>query len=141
MQTDAQNHSTIDAAAARPVILLVDDEPAVRTTLCRWLERSGYSVLPAENGLDALGYALWPGQQIDLVITDIDMPRLGGIGFVEQLNEAQPGTPVLYVSGYPRSIFAFLDDDPTIPFLQKPFALAELSATAGALIRKNSLAA
>ena len=137
MQTEPQNN----ADNSKPVILLVDDEPSVRTTLCRWLERSGFRVLPAENGMDALGYALWPGQRIDLVITDVDMPRLGGISFVEQLREAQPGIPVMYVSGYPRSIFAFLDENPSIPYLQKPFALADLTSAANAILGKHTLAA
>lgn len=126
--------SHFDTPARKPVILLVDDEEMVRKTLCRWLERAGYVVHAAENGLDALGYALWPGHKIDLVITDVDMPRLGGLLFAEQLREAQPGIPVLFVSGYPRSIFAFLDADPTIPYLHKPFALTELTATVRKLL-------
>lgn len=118
----------------KPVILLVDDEEAVRQTMARWLERSGYEVKVAENGVDAMGYAMWPGHHVDLVITDVDMPRLGGPHFIQQLHEELPSVPVLYVSGYPRSIFAFLDADPAIPFLHKPFPLAELADAVQKLI-------
>ena len=124
----------IENPPRKPVILLADDEEAVRKTMARWLERSGYEVKVVENGVDAMGYAMWPGHEVDLVITDVDMPRLGGPMFVQQLHQVLPTVPVLYVSGYPRSIFAFLDADPEIPFLHKPFALSELAAAVRKLL-------
>jgi two-component system, cell cycle sensor histidine kinase and response regulator CckA len=138
-QTDTARPLTI-TDSRRPVILLVDDDAGVRRALTRTLERIGCTVLGAENGLDALGYALWPGQRIDLVITDMLMPVLGGGEFVEQLREAQPDIPVLYVSGYPRAPEEFGADRNT-QFLLKPFELSQLTATIRGLLQQVSIAA
>ena len=144
MQSQTERNLSAPASAKpagrRPVILLVDDEAPVRRVLGRILEREGYTVLPAENGLDALGYALWPGQRVDLVITDVTMPVLGGNEFVQHLRESQPDMPVLYVSGYPKSS-ADLDGASNTHFLLKPFDPAQLTETVRGLLQPDTLAA
>jgi two-component system, cell cycle sensor histidine kinase and response regulator CckA len=118
-------------------ILVVDDEPVVRRYLRRQLEKLGYRVLDAEDGeaalriLEAAGAAntseAAPGGAVDLVITDIIMPRLGGRELAEALRARYPGLPILFMSGYTGEELVrqgSLGGD--APLLQKPFTAAEL---------------
>jgi CheY-like chemotaxis protein len=108
------------AGAAR--ILLVEDEEAVRRMAARALVSRGYTVLEAANGAEALELVRQAPEPIDLVITDVIMPVVGGRELGERLAELRPGLQVLFISGY-------ADDDvvrrgllsPGSPFLQKPF--------------------
>ncbi|HEX6534023.1 MAG TPA: ATP-binding protein [Gemmatimonadaceae bacterium] len=114
------------ACAARPrgteTVLLVEDEDAVRRLARRILEEQGYAVLEARDGHDALAVVASHDGPLDLVLTDVVMPRMNGRALVEQLLAARPALRVLYMSGY--------TDDEIIrrglhragtSFLQKPF--------------------
>jgi two-component system cell cycle sensor histidine kinase/response regulator CckA len=109
-------------------ILLVEDENSVRHLAQRILEMRGYKVRPANHGADGLRIASVPGQQIDLVVTDVVMPGMNGREFVEALHGHAPGIPVIYMSGY-------TDDDiirrglmdSSVAFLQKPFTAKSLA--------------
>jgi DNA-binding response OmpR family regulator len=81
-------------------ILLVEDDDQVRAITRRFLMGQGYLVLEAEDGYQALLVARGHKGPIDLVITDVVMPRMGGLQFVAQLQEIQPDNRVLYLSGY-----------------------------------------
>jgi two-component system, cell cycle sensor histidine kinase and response regulator CckA len=111
-------------------VLVVEDEESVRQLVAAILERLGYAVLTARDGAEAL--ETWRGQadRIDLVITDVVMPRLDGPAFVHAIRLTHPGTRVIYLSGYTedavtRHRMAVGDET---PLLQKPF-------TSGALAR------
>ncbi|MDQ6886535.1 MAG: response regulator [Gemmatimonadota bacterium] len=83
-------------------ILLVEDEDALRSLSARVLERYGYQVLEARHGRDALAICeAYPGQ-IDVVVTDVMMPEMGGGELVARLRAMQPGKSmqVLFISGY-----------------------------------------
>ena len=108
-------------------ILVVDDEAGIRELVRKILERHGHEVLEASNGEEAL--ALWREYHgtIDLLITDVLMPRMGGAELVDRLRKLGLNPKVVYVSGY--------NDDPNIyagnfppgtVFLQKPFTLGSL---------------
>ncbi len=84
---------------ATPSILIVDDDRNTRTSLQRALERDGYGVLVAENGKDALGIAQGP-EDIDLVLTDLIMPGLDGLGFLEGLRVVRPEVPTILISAF-----------------------------------------
>jgi DNA-binding NtrC family response regulator len=86
---------TTDAA---PVILIVDDDRNGRETLRRALVRDGYEVLTAENGKRALAIA--QDHAIDLVLTDLIMPGLDGLDFLEGLRVVQPETPAILISAF-----------------------------------------
>jgi PAS domain S-box-containing protein len=86
--------------AVRATVLLVEDEPAVRVTARRLLERRGYTVREAVNGTQALRVWAEYGDDIDVVVTDVRMPELGGPELVAQLRAARPGLPVVFTSGY-----------------------------------------
>jgi CheY-like chemotaxis protein len=103
-------------------ILLVEDEAAVRTLAKKILSQKGYRVLEASDGAIALRLAAAHVGEIDLVLTDVAMPNLGGRGMVEELRELSPGIRVLFMSGYPKEeIFPDKGSDNRVPYLQKPF--------------------
>jgi two-component system, cell cycle sensor histidine kinase and response regulator CckA len=117
------------AVAARhggETILLAEDEDALRVITRRMLERKGYRVLTARDGRDALRVAAEAGP-IDLLVTDVVMPELGGRELYTELRVLRPGLRVLYMSGY--------TDDEMLrrgmssagtAFIQKPFETAAL---------------
>ena len=110
-------------------ILLVEDEAAVRSLAKRILAQKGYRVLEASDGAIALRIAAGHVGEIDLVLTDVAMPNLGGRGMVEELKELSPGMRVLFMSGYPREeIFPEKEVAAHTPYLQKPFTSETLSA-------------
>jgi CheY-like chemotaxis protein len=106
-------------------ILLVEDEAAVRGLARKILMQKGYRVLEASDGAIALRLAAGHVGEIDLVLTDVAMPVLGGRGLVEELRELSPGMRVLFMSGYPREEI-FPDTKDHTPYLQKPFTTETL---------------
>ncbi len=109
-------------------VLVVEDEEAVRRTACRTLERAGFRALPASDGIEALELLRTKGQEIDLVLSDVVMPRMGGIEFYERAREAGWGSiPFLFASGYPlTSAVGGGASLAGLPFLRKPWTPADL---------------
>jgi CheY-like chemotaxis protein len=117
-------------------ILLVEDEAAVRSLAKKILAQKGYRVLEASDGAIALRIAAGHVGEIDLVLTDVAMPNLGGRGMVEELKELSPDMRVLFMSGYPKEeVFPDRETAKLIPYLQKPFTgetlLLEVRAALG----------
>ncbi len=108
-------------------ILLVEDEGAVRKPLRRFLEAQGYEVLEAEDGALALELSCEFPNKIDLLLTDVVMPRLGGSELAETLVRRIPGLKVLFISGYSfaEAPAKSLAGRP-FSFLQKPFSPSTL---------------
>ncbi len=109
-------------------ILLVEDEESVRQLVRDTLSAKGYQVIDAENGEAGLATAGGHSGKIDLVITDVVMPGMGGREMVKQLVETRPRMKVLYLSGYTED--AIMSDgsiEQGTAFLQKPFTLQSLS--------------
>jgi two-component system cell cycle sensor histidine kinase/response regulator CckA len=79
---------------------VVEDEPVVRSLALRVLESQGYIVYQAPNGAAALEFLVTHPGDVDLVLTDIVMPRLNGRELAERLAETAPDLPVLIMSGY-----------------------------------------
>jgi CheY-like chemotaxis protein len=107
-------------------ILVVEDEEDVRALTCEFLKSSGYSVLEAGNGAQALEVVASHAAQIQLVVSDMVMPKMSGALLAERLKTALPEVPVLLVSGYAE--FSAASDTGSRPaaVLQKPFARASL---------------
>jgi two-component system cell cycle sensor histidine kinase/response regulator CckA len=104
-------------------ILLVEDEPAIRTALSRILHASGYEVLEASNGGEALRLADAEPAQIHLLLTDVMMPGIGGKELVQRLLEQRPDTRVILMSGFTDDADLRADlGSARFLFLQKPFA-------------------
>jgi CheY-like chemotaxis protein len=108
-------------------LLLVEDEAAVRSSARRLLERHGYTVLEARHGADALRIAEEHAPHIDLVLTDLVMPEMGGRELVERLRARHPRLKVLYMSGYSdKAITADGILPPGTGFVEKPFSVDQL---------------
>ncbi|HTW56903.1 MAG TPA: PAS domain S-box protein [Terriglobales bacterium] len=126
----AEKHAAPVASAAAggsETILLVEDEESVRQLVRETLVAKGYRVVEAENGETGLAAANGEGK-IDLVITDVIMPGMGGRELVQELAKTRPQTKVLYLSGYTEdSIVSEGTMDSGTAFLQKPFTLQNLS--------------
>ena len=117
-------------------ILLVEDEAAVRSLVKRILSQKGYRVLEASDGTIALRLAAGHVGEIDLVLTDVLMPNLGGRGMFEELKELSPEMRVLFMSGNPKDdVFPEKSMADRTPYLQKPFTsealLSEVRAALG----------
>ena len=109
-------------------VLLVEDEPLVRAMVVRVLEDEGLTVLQAANGEEALRVAeKCTVGSIDLLLTDVVMPRMGGIELAKQFKAYHPDTPVILTSGYTdEAVIQHGAMDPGTPFVQKPFLPIDL---------------
>jgi DNA-binding response OmpR family regulator len=123
--------------AKSETVLVVEDEPALRVVVMLILRREGFHVLVADNGHDALAVAQAFDGRIDLVITDVIMPRLSARDMVARLKEVRPDVRVLYMSGYSEVEIlrrgGVLSD--TENLLEKPFSASELVHAAHAALR------
>src|SRR6266481_6211974 len=110
-------------------ILLAEDEDEVRALTREVLERQGYRVLEASDGLEALRRYEAEGDRIDLVLSDVVMPRMSGRELVDRVRAIRPDMRVLYMSGYTEdAIVRHGVRDASTVLLGKPFAPADLLA-------------
>ncbi len=102
----------------KKTVLVVDDEPHVRSFVRIVLSRQGYEVLEAEDGVEALEVVEQHADEIEFLVTDVKMPRMDGITLGERIGAGYPAIPVLYMSAYipsaPKGV-------PSRRFLTKPF--------------------
>jgi CheY-like chemotaxis protein len=105
-------------AVTRETILLVEDEPAVRQLFAQALTRAGYAVYEARNGQEAMQLFDRHGDSIDMLLTDMRMPYMGGAELAHQLRGRRRTLKLLCISGYPGN----LDDELSVDFLAKPFS-------------------
>jgi CheY-like chemotaxis protein len=105
-------------------VLLAEDEDAVRSSVRRILERSGFRVLEARDGVEAL--EIWEREhgRIDLVLSDVVMPRLGGRELLARIRASDPDARVLLMSGYTSNTEAVSELLATgATLIEKPFAI------------------
>ncbi|MBI3722612.1 response regulator, partial [bacterium] len=108
-------------------ILLVEDDESVRSLVQTVLAQQGYAVIEATTGNDALRLWQESGSDVDLVVTDVVMPEMGGDSLVKQLRAVHPKVRVLFMSGYTQSgIVKHGVLVPETEFIQKPFTPASL---------------
>jgi two-component system cell cycle sensor histidine kinase/response regulator CckA len=113
-------------AFGNETILLTEDEAGVRGYVRHILERHGYSVAEASNGLEAMDVVRrYPGP-VHLLLTDVAMPEVGGVELADQFAAIYPGVPVLYMSGYNDRLW--MQREKPVDFIQKPFSSAALLA-------------
>jgi CheY-like chemotaxis protein len=125
---------------------VVEDEDVVRAMACRGLRDHGYTVLEARNGAEAIALVQGNPATIDLVVSDVVMPELGGRELAARLASLDPALPVLYMSGYTgEDVIQRGLMDPGAPFQAKPFTPDGLARTVRELLdsglRRRSRAA
>ena len=124
----AVRDETVPAIGGHETVLIVEDDASLRALSARILEGNGYTVLLARNGLEALAIAAGHDGHIDLVASDVVMPKMNGRPLVEKLLESRKGMSVLFMSGYTddevmrRGVL-----DGRTAFLQKPFTPAQFA--------------
>jgi nitrogen-specific signal transduction histidine kinase/ActR/RegA family two-component response regulator len=109
-------------------VLVVEDEDAVRHIVRRVLESQGYGILEARDGHDAVRICEQRGNEIDLVLSDVIMPGMGGRELARSLATSRPGLPILFMSGYNEDgELAGTDGAPADGVLAKPFTAETLA--------------
>jgi signal transduction histidine kinase/CheY-like chemotaxis protein len=109
-------------------ILVVEDENDVRELACEFLTMTGYSVLRARHGVEAIDLLRRHPGPIDLVLSDVVMPKMGGSELAARLPSVRPGTKILLMSGYSEYAVESQnnEDRPRHPMLSKPFSRSSL---------------
>jgi two-component system cell cycle sensor histidine kinase/response regulator CckA len=108
-------------------VLIAEDDPAVRELMSSLLAANGYSVLLASNGAEALAVASATDEPIQLIVTDVVMPSLGGRALVDRLRATRPNIRVLYATGYVGDEVVRRGGlDPSANLLHKPFTAEQL---------------
>ena len=133
-----REHTPSRKLSGNETILLVEDELAIREVISSFLMTLGYDVLTAEDGEAALRIVTTQQQGINLLITDLMMPNMGGRELAARINELSPQTRVLCMSGYADdgiNTDENLNED--IEILQKPFSLQRLAAKARSILDNN----
>jgi CheY-like chemotaxis protein len=116
------------ARGGAETILIVEDKEKVRSLASRGLREHGYTVIEARHGADALRQLERRGAAVDLVISDVVMPEMGGRELGRRLAELRPALPILFISGYTgEDVIQRGLLDPGVPFQQKPFAPESLA--------------
>lgn len=118
----------------RPVVILVEDEPDVRDLLTRVLADDGWTVYDASGGAEALRL-FEEHRDVDLLITDLNMPILDGLRLAQIVRRQRPNQKILYITGYSDRIF---ESRTVLPeneaFLDKPFTVTGLLEAASLLV-------
>jgi PAS domain S-box-containing protein len=136
-QSGSAEHKTEDVTTDRAtgVVLVTEDEDTIRALSRRILEREGYTVLEARDGREAIRIAAGYSSRIDLLVTDMVMPNVGGSELFAHLRLLRPDLRVLFVSGYTDDDIVRRGlKDAASAFLQKPFSPRALAAAARAAL-------
>jgi CheY-like chemotaxis protein len=109
-------------------VLVVEDEQALRELTGEFLRNLGYTVLAADSGQQALSVASLCDRSIDVLVTDVVMPKMSGRQLSQMLSEIRPGLKTIYMSGYTDdAVMRHGIREAAVVFLQKPFSLATLA--------------
>jgi len=114
-------------AAASETLLVVEDELRIRELAVHVLQQQGYTVLAASHGVEALELLKQASQHVDLVITDLVMPKMGGKELAAKVRALYPSIRILFTSGYVSDgLLVNNQHEPAPQFLPKPYSLGEL---------------
>jgi two-component system cell cycle sensor histidine kinase/response regulator CckA len=139
--TTGQSRPPEEAAArrqpreGRDSILIAEDDAALRALLSAMLEASGYGVILAANGIEALRLAERSGGRLSLLIADVTMPEMGGLELARRLRARCGPLKVLLLSGYERGDLEADLGDPGLVFVQKPFSPRALAQTVREMLK------
>jgi two-component system, cell cycle sensor histidine kinase and response regulator CckA len=128
IRADAPEPTTAKDLTGSGRIMLVEDDDPVRLFSARALRNKGYVVIEAKSGQAALDLIRDSKDDIDLLITDVVMPRIDGPHLAREVREMAPSIKVIFISGYAEDAFRQrLDSDSDMHFLAKPFTLKQLA--------------
>ncbi len=135
LETDQQQSAMLQVASQRRSyrVLVVDDDPLVRTSTAAMIEELGHAVIEAASGSQALEF-VGAGLEIDVVITDYAMPGLNGAALAEKITQSRPGLPIAIATGFADAI----GELPSLPRLNKPYRQQELAELIGRLVCQPS---
>ena len=121
----------------RPTALVAEDEEIVRDLATSVLEQAGIEVHAAVNGEEALDLYRRVGGSIDVLVTDMIMPSVGGRELAKRIHSTDPGLPMVFMSGYTEDAPPVDGSDASSSFLQKPFSASDLVGAVRAVIRER----
>ena len=118
-------------------ILVVDDDEITRIGLSRLLAKEGYVVDTVSNGLEALSYMRQ--QEVDLIMSDLNMPEMNGIAFLKELNACFPNSNVIMITGYGR-VDSYLESINlgAFEYLNKPVKIEELKPILNKIFQESN---
>lgn len=140
--TDEATGNTVvgEAPTGSETILLVEDSEQVRRMASRILVQSGYRVLEAENGEAALAVLDSNQESVDLMLTDVVMPGIGGRELYDLAAERRPGLKVIFMSGYNENDMAWNEENAAKEkYLQKPFGVYSLASCVREVLDKPAV--
>lgn len=120
---------TASDTSAEETLLIVEDEPFLRTLLAKMLRTKGYTILEAADGEEALEIFAKKKKQIDLVLTDMGMPNMDGYELLKKLRRKKKSVKVVVMTGYMDSEQSEKLAKEQVDVVSKPFDIAEISAT------------
>ena len=137
METTAEHRAQLaDLAGHGELVLVVDDEEPIREVTRATLEKHGYGVLTAADGVKALALFADAGHQIAVVLTDLMMPTMSGDVLIDVVRELNPAVKVIAMSGLARDHGRATNvTSPSMRFLRKPFSAEELLEALAGLLR------
>lgn len=117
-------------------ILVVDDEENARMALSKILTRQGYEVASAGNGYEALNYLR--GKDVELIITDINMPEMNGLSFLRELNRSHPASNVIMITAY-GEVESYIEamNLGAFEYINKPVKVEELKKIINKIFRET----
>lgn len=118
-------------------ILVVDDEENARIGLSRLLSREGYQVDSVSNGFEALNYLR--EKDVNLIVTDINMPEMNGIAFLKELNKNFPNSNVIMITAY-GGVESYIEamNLGAFEYINKPVKIEELKSILRKIFKENS---
>jgi CheY-like chemotaxis protein len=122
-ETQPRVEAAFRSVTVTETVLLAEDEEPLRNYISRMLERAGYKVIVAQNGREAADIAAKHHSTIDVLLTDVIMPEMGGMDLAEIFAARYPEIKVLHMSGYTNRLWKL---DEGINFIQKPFTATAL---------------
>jgi DNA-binding NtrC family response regulator len=125
--------------SSRPTILVVDDEGSVRRFALRVLEREGYGVTEARDGVEAVDL-IKSGNTFEAVVSDIVMPRMNGVELMQALSTMDSSLPVILMSGYATGALTELGISAPCAILAKPFSAERLTQEVRRCTRRRDIA-
>ena len=119
-------------------VLLAEDDRSVRRLVVTELTRRGFTVLEADDGASALEVFLREKDRVDVLVTDVVMPRMNGAALAKAVGDIRPGMKILFISGHPERAGEGLDPTGATNVLMKPFTADTLASRIKDLIAGRS---